>query len=92
METNKVDSFGPIIGHYKTPNALFMVTVYTKTTSDFPGKHVARLSVIKEGSVFKTPFAVVSEDLATVRNGIPGTMANIGREPGDDPVIMEVWL
>jgi hypothetical protein len=37
------------------------------------------------------PLAVTG-DLAAARRALPEGLVNIGRMPGDDPVIFEVWV
>lgn len=65
-----------------------LVTVYYNT-SDFPGKYLARLWDMDK----PTPYAVVRDTLDLIRLSIPTSfMSNLGRQPLDDPNIVEVWL
>lgn len=68
--------FLPIFAVYKAP-------------SDFPGKYVVRLF---DGEK-PTAMITVCATLEAARMTIDGRrFYNIGRQPGDDPVIVEVWI
>jgi len=66
-------------------------TIY-KSPTDFPGKFVARKHVVGAGSSRATDDHYVADSLADARGMIPPFLHNLGRQPGDDPVIVESWI
>jgi hypothetical protein len=71
------------------------VTIY-RNPLDFPGKFVARAwrTTRRRLLTYARPLAVVgtlAEARWAVRMRFPG-LVNVGREPGDDPVIVESHL
>jgi len=73
------------------PSIMPMWTVYANP-SDFPGKFVVRKHEIREGANRPTAEHFVGDTIDEVREHIPGWAIRFEREPGDDPVIAEVWL
>jgi hypothetical protein len=65
-------------------DSLPMWTVCRPTTSDFAGQWTARMNL--------TLPAPRPTDLLIVAATLEPGLTNIGRQPGDDPVIEEVWL
>lgn len=64
---------------------------------DYPDRWVVRKQIVKFGEFDATVThdrvpVVVSETLDEARQSIPIEANNIGRMPGDDPVIYEVWI
>lgn len=70
-------------------------TIYAKP-KDFPDKFVARRWCALDGEVLATEDHFADKDLDTVRRHVRRKMngrgVNMGRQPGDDPVILETWL
>lgn len=66
--------------------------VVTASPSDFPGQFVARKWLIGAGLTAVTDMFETADDLAQLRSRLPFGLTCIGRQPGDDPVIVEVWL
>jgi hypothetical protein len=64
-----------------------MIVIY-KNPSDCPDKYVARLWELGN----PTMCVVIGDTLEAVRKPIPEQYVNIGRNPNDDPVIVEVWI
>lgn len=64
----------------------------TANPADFPGKIVARRFLIEGRVVAVTTDTHIAEDLEAVRAMLPLGLINIGRQPEDDPVIVESWI
>lgn len=61
--------------------------------SDFPGKYVVREHrVFPGGTPVASLFAYVVDDLAAARACLPEGLLRMAPMPGDDKVIVEVWL
>jgi hypothetical protein len=74
------------------PDFLTMWVIYNNPT-DYPGKFVVRRQWASRGLVHVAhdPETVTSS-LIEARKAIPVGLFNIGRMPGDDRAIQEVWL
>lgn len=59
---------------------------------DFPDHFVLRVFTIDNSGVPGTGGTATFDTLAEAQDAIPAGAYNIGREPTDDPVILEVWL
>jgi hypothetical protein len=60
---------------------------------DYPGKFVTRRRVVTAASdVADAKPRAVEETLEDARAAVPWGCVCIGRQEGDDPVIVEVWL
>jgi hypothetical protein len=81
MDINEIISAGnlPLICIYKNP-------------SDFPDKYVARLWGMGRKGGVATRYIIVRDTLAQIREAMPDWMTQMGRNPIDDPVIVETWL
>jgi hypothetical protein len=66
--------------------------VITENPSDFPGKFVLRQQWVLKGQIHHAAEANVCETLFQARAFLPAGLVNIGRNVGDDPVIVEVWI
>lgn len=72
--------------------------VIYENPSDFPGKWVLRRWAIvsaDDGEVkIEAGLPIVADSLEGARLGLPidGSLHRVPRQPGDDPVIVEVWL
>ena len=76
----------------KLSNALLMYTVY-HNPSDFPGKFVVRRHAVRPGFVAAEQTAMaVCDSLDEARQALPPGLVSLGREPQDDPVIVESWV
>lgn len=64
----------------------------TENPSDHPGKFVARLWLVEGRVIAATTDIHIADDLKAVRAMLPGGLINIGRQPEDDPVIVETWI
>jgi hypothetical protein len=83
-------------------HALVGWTITGPTTTDFPGFYVARAWAV--GRELRWPFLVddagvvhayvgcCCATLDEARRCVSPWLTNIGREPGDDPVIVESWF
>jgi hypothetical protein len=70
-----------------------MFTIYDKP-SDYPNSYVVRRVVLAAGQIQTdaTPL-MVGVSLEAIRAFLRSRgCVNIGRQPGDDPVILEVWV
>lgn len=66
--------------------------VITENPTDFPGQFVARKWVLGRGYTAVTDAHHVADTLDAIRETIPAGMSNIGRQPNDEPVIVECWI
>jgi len=57
----------------------------------FAGQWIARMHLTIP-TPEPTNLIIVGENLEDVRTQLPEGLTNIGRQPGDDPVIAEVWI
>lgn len=65
----------------------------TRNPSDFPGKFVARETVVSpSGELRVDRAAFVADTLERVREMLPEGLHRVPRALNDDPVIVEVWL
>ncbi|HEX7853800.1 MAG TPA: hypothetical protein VF503_08910 [Sphingobium sp.] len=64
----------------------------TANTSDFPDRFVARRHVIDRDGHSATDDIRVAASLDEIRGMLPADLVCLGREPGDDPVIVESWI
>lgn len=72
--------------------ALPLFVVY-RSPSDFPGKYVVRQwDVVRGGTAPNREPRCVVDTLDQARTSIPSGLVNIGRQPGDDACIEEVWV
>ncbi len=74
-----------------TAAALPMWTIY-HNPKDYPGMYVVRRALILAGVVQQDPVAYVTTTLADARRAVPAGLFNLGRSPGDEPQIVEVWV
>lgn len=67
--------------------------VVYKNPSDYPGKFVVRRQWASRAGEHKCVYPeCVTDSLDKARSVIPGGLYRLDRMPGDDPVILEVWL
>jgi hypothetical protein len=59
---------------------------------DYPDVWVARRSEIGIGKSTPTPDMFTADTLDELRALLPRGLVCLARSPGDDPVIVEVWL
>ncbi len=64
-----------------------MITVY-KHPKDYPEQYVARVWDANR----PTNLIALADTLDELREAIPQGMYNLGRQPQDDPCIVEVWI
>lgn len=71
---------------------LTQYTIYERP-KDYPESFVVREWHIVRGRDTPVAGAVVAvvDTLGDARAAVPGHLYRIGRQPGDDPVIVEVW-
>lgn len=74
-------------------DGLVLFTIYDRTTSDYPGEFVCRRYSGETGRPIDTggPF-LRGETLEAIRGHLPLGLVNLGRQLGDDPVIVETWV
>lgn len=70
---------------------LSMYVVYA-SPRDYPGEFVARRFVLAEGQVLPRELVARGKTLAEVQAGLPGGLYSLGRQPGDDPCIVQTWI
>ncbi len=64
-----------------------LITVY-RHPEDYPEQFVARVWDLNR----PTNLIALADTLEELREAIPEGMYNIGRQPQDDPCIVEVWI
>jgi endonuclease V-like protein UPF0215 family len=84
-EDKVVDAFD--IRRITKRTRLPLICVY-KSPADYPGKYIARLWDVD----IPTELIAKADTLEEIRKAIPAEMVNLGREPEDDPVIIETWI
>jgi hypothetical protein len=72
-------------------SALEMWTIYAHP-KDYPQGYVVRRCQALAGVVAHDLHAQTAGDLQAARLHVPPGKVCIGRQPDDDPVIVEVWL
>lgn len=75
------------------PRVLRQFAIY-RHPNDYPGKFVVREWSIVQGQPSALPKAeptAIVDTLEAARAVIPADMINVGRFPGDDEAIYEVW-
>jgi hypothetical protein len=70
---------------------LEMFVVYERP-KDYPDKFVLRRWAIGRGAAQGTEWFVLGETIEEVRAHVPLHCVRIGRDPHDEPQIVEVWL
>jgi len=68
---------------------LLMWTIYY-SPADYPGKYVVRPHSVRNQAPYEA--AILVATLSEARESLPPGLTSIGREPADDPVIVESWL
>lgn len=72
-------------------NELTQYVIYWNP-SDYPGRFVTREWKVTAGQVLAAAHpCAVADSLAEARAIVPDGLVHIGRMPGDDPAIFEVW-
>lgn len=73
-------------------DSLYVYTIY-RSPKDYPGKFVVRRHAIVAGGVHPEPDpdAVVTT-LVRARKALPAGLYNMGRDPRDEPQIVESWI
>jgi len=71
--------------------SLDMYAIYSHP-SDFPSSFVVRRWTIDRRPRPDIAAHAIVGTLGAARKSIPAGLVNVGREPGDDSVIVEVWL
>lgn len=66
--------------------------VITTKTKDYGDKYVVRRHASGGGVTYVENACQVFDDLDQARLGLPGGLHRLERHPGDDPVIVEIWL
>jgi hypothetical protein len=71
-----------------------ILSIWTITCDpiDAPGKFVTRRHAITADGAVATADHTIADTLGSARNAVPVGSVNIGREPADDPVILESWI
>lgn len=75
----------------KPPKEMILWVVYSGM-SDNPAPFLVRRWVISDAGVVPDQNAHTASSLNEVRKAIPRGFVNIGRQPNDDRVIVEVWI
>ena len=66
--------------------------VITRNPRDFPARVVVRRQYASAKGLRVDAVACVCDTVTEARASIPPGAINLGRQPGDDPVILEVWI
>jgi len=75
-----------------TRKGLTLWTIY-HNPSDYPGKYVARRFVVERGLGLKAAREVlIADTLEAIRARLPPGLYCLGRQPGDEPQIVETWI
>lgn len=74
-------------------SVLELWTIY-ESPADYPGKFVVRKWGIIEdcNEPIADKFCYIEDSLIAARERIPKDRYNLGRQPNDDPVIVETWI
>lgn len=64
-----------------------IISVYS-SPKDYPGKFIARLWDV----TVPTQIVAIADSLEEIRKAKPAEMVIMGRQPKDDPVIVETWI
>lgn len=84
------DKIAPDFYQVDFSDLILPIIVVTQETSDYPGKVVGR---VWEGAKNRpTNLIVIRDTLEQLRETITPRFECIGRNPDDDPVIVECWL
>jgi hypothetical protein len=71
---------------------LTMITIYNRP-KDYPDRFVLREHYIANGRTWPSQTVYGwAPTLEKARSLLPHGMANLGRQPADDPVIVETWV
>jgi len=70
---------------------LAMYTIYDRP-KDYPAEFVARRFDIGAGTALPGPVVARGKTLAEVRAQLPPGLYNLGRNPEDEPQIVESWV
>jgi hypothetical protein len=60
--------------------------------ADFPDRYVIREWEVEGSEVIPSPIALLADSIEEAREKVPKGLFKLGRHPGDDPVIVEVWV
>jgi hypothetical protein len=66
--------------------------VITRRPLDFPEHYAMRRQLVLKGRIAFAQFAGVYDTLEEARKDIPQGLYCLGRDPNDDPVIVESWI
>jgi len=80
--------------HETAAAGLLLLWTITTNTADYGAAFVARPHIIvpKGRGPFPLDFVLVCDTLNGLRAALPPGLINLGREPGDLPVVVETWL
>jgi hypothetical protein len=90
IEMGRDDATGATVP-LPTSGYIRCVTIY-ESPSDHPKKFVVREQRMKGGRIVHALACHIGDSLAEARAKVPAGLTNVGRQPGDDSVIREVWL
>lgn len=69
-----------------------MYTIY-RFPRDYPGRYVVRGCEVRGAGIFHDLYPLaVALTLEDARSALPPGLYNLGREPADEPQIVEVWV
>jgi len=71
---------------------ILSIWTITRNPIDHPGKFVTRRHDVTAAGSTATGDHTIADNLGIARNAVPVGSVNIGREPADDPVIVESWI
>jgi hypothetical protein len=70
---------------------LLIWTIYDHPL-DFPEWFVARPHIIRPKTAAPLQLHLMAKDLNLLRAMLPDGLTRLGRQPNDDPAILEVWV
>lgn len=76
----------------ETPRVAMRHYVVCYDTADYPGVYAVRKHLVFAGRSRPAELLGVRADLAAARRLVPAGAVRLAPSPGDDPVIVEVWL
>lgn len=76
------------------PDTLDLWTIFFGP-SDYPGKYVLKKFTIVGGQLEPTPApepTAITLTLEQARKHLPDGLVNMGRDPKDEPIVVETWI
>jgi hypothetical protein len=71
---------------------VLLLWTITRGTFDYAEHYVARPHQVGKNRSGALSVYLIADDLGTLRRLLPPSLTYLGRDPADDPVIIETWL